>query len=182
MFIYRPPSTVYRRRKERVNPVEILSGSRTLTKQPNSKHCFVCGMENPHGLQLSFYEQESGEVVAETIVPERYQGYPGVVHGGIVAAMLDEVAMRAAMVADHNRFMVTAKMTLRYRKQIPVEAPLRFIGRIERAGGRTTTAHGEIRLPDGSVGAEVEAMMVDYPEELANEAGLEQLGWKVYPD
>ena len=162
--------------------MEILPGSRTLTKQPNSKQCFVCGLENPYGLQLSFYEQEGGEVVADTIVPERFQGYPGVVHGGIVAAMLDEVAMRTAMVADHDHFMVTAKMTLRYRKQIPVEKPLRLIGRLDRAGGQTTTARGEIRLPDGSVGAEVEAMLVDYPEELASDTKLARLGWKVYPD
>ena len=90
--------------------------------------------------------------------------------------------MRTAMVADHDHFMVTAKMTLRYRKQIPVEKPLRLFGRLDRAGGQTTTARGEIRLPDGSVGAEVEAMLVDYAEELASDTKLARLGWKVYPD
>ena len=152
------------------------------TKQPNSRNCFVCGLGNPDGLQLTFYEQEAGQVVAETIVPARFQGYPGVVHGGIVAAMLDEVAMRSAMVDDHLRFMVTAKMTLRYRKAIPVEQPLRLVGRIERAGGQATTATAELRLPDGSLGADVEAMMVDYPEPLGGAAEFEELGWKVYPD
>jgi len=152
------------------------------TKQPNSRSCFVCGLDNHDGLQLTFYQQEGGQVVAETIVPTRFQGYPGVVHGGIVAAMLDEVAMRSAMVDDHLRFMVTAKMTLRYRKAIPVEQPLRLVGRIERAGGSATTATAELRLADGSLGADVEAMMVDYPEPLGGAAELEELGWKVYPD
>ena len=109
--------------------MEITKAAASRTKQPNSKHCFVCGLDNPHGLQLTFYEHAGGEVVAEISVPARFQGYPGVVHGGIVAAILDEVAMRSAMVDDHLRFMVTAKMTLRYRKAIPVEQPLRLVGR-----------------------------------------------------
>jgi acyl-coenzyme A thioesterase PaaI-like protein len=153
-----------------------------LNKQPNSKHCFVCGLENHHGLQLTFYEDDNGQVIAETTVPEQFQGYPGVVHGGIVAAMLDEVAGRVAMIEDPNDFKVTAKMTLRYRNQIPVGQPLKIVGQMERTGGRAARARGEIRLPDGSVGAEVEALLVDYPEAIATEAILEQLGWKVYPD
>ncbi len=153
-----------------------------LTKQPNSKDCFVCGLENVHGLQLSFYQDSDGQVIAETVVPKRFQGYPGVVHGGIVASMLDEVAMRAAMVEDHNRFMVTARMTLRYRRQIPVEQPLTMVGRLERGAGSRRTARGELRLPDGSIGAEVEALMVRYPEAIDDQANLERLGWKVYPD
>ena len=162
--------------------MEITKAAVSRTKQPNSKHCFVCGLDNPHGLQLTFFAQAGGEVVAEITVPARFQGYPGVVHGGIVAAMLDEVAMRSAMVDDHLRFMVTAKMTLRYRKAIPVEQPLRLVGRIKRAGGQATTATAELHLPDGSLGADVEALMVDYPKPLGGAAELEELGWKVYPD
>ena len=156
--------------------------SQPTTKQPNSKHCFVCGLENHHGLQLAFYQDQGGTIVAETTVPDQYQGYPGTVHGGIVAAMLDEVATRTAMVEDPNQFKVTVKMTLRYRKKIPTGEPLQMFGRISRDGGRGATATAEIRLPDGSVGAEVEVLMVDYPEQLAEPEELEQLGWKVYPD
>lgn len=153
-----------------------------LLKQPNSRNCFVCGMENKNGLQLKFYQDEQGQVIAQTVVPERFQGYPGVVHGGVLASMLDEIAMRAAMVDDHNRFMVTARMTLRYRKQVPVGQPLTMVGRLERAGGAGSMARGEVRLPDGSVGAEVEALMVEYREPIAEAGNLERLGWKVYPD
>lgn len=66
-------------------------------RQPNSRHCFVCGVENPHGLHLTFKQTAPDEVTVEYTVPEHFQGYPGVVHGGIVAAMLDEVAGRAHM-------------------------------------------------------------------------------------
>jgi acyl-coenzyme A thioesterase PaaI-like protein len=152
------------------------------TKQPNSKLCFVCGVENHRGLQLSFYHDESGTVYAEVTVPDQFQGYPGTVHGGIVAAMLDEVATRAAMVEDPNNFKVTARMTLRYRKKVPTGEPLQMIGWIERQSSRASKATAEIRLPDGSLGAEAEALMVDYPEPFVEGDELERLGWKVYPD
>jgi hypothetical protein len=53
------------------------------TLQPNSRHCFVCGLENQFGLKLRFYETGPGEVTAEYTVPDQFQGYPGLVHGGI---------------------------------------------------------------------------------------------------
>ena len=99
-----------------------------------------------------------------------------------MAAMLDEVATRAAMVEDPNNFKVTARMTLRYRKQVPTGEPLQLIGWIEHEGERASRATAEIRLPDGSVGAEVEVLMVDYPEPLVEQGELDRIGWKVYPD
>ena len=69
-------------------------------KQPNSNHCFVCGRNNPYGLHLKFYESSPGEVIVEYTVPEQFQGYPGVVHGGVVAAILDEVTGRTQMGGD----------------------------------------------------------------------------------
>ena len=156
--------------------------AQALTKQPNSKHCFVCGVENHSGLRMAFYHDANGSVIAEVTVPEQFQGYPGTVHGGIVAAMLDEVATRAAMVEDPNDFKVTARMTLRYRKNVPTGEPLQIIGRIEREGGKASKAMAELRLPDGSLGAEVEVLMVNYPDPFVEGSELERLGWKVYPD
>ena len=79
------------------------------TLQPNSRHCFVCGLENHFGLKLRFIETGPGEVSAEYTVPDQFQGYPGLVHGGIVTAMLDEVTGRAHMSDGETRFMYTAK-------------------------------------------------------------------------
>jgi len=152
------------------------------TKQPNSLKCFVCGVENPVGLHLAFYDQADGDVISEVTVPDCYQGYPGVVHGGIVASMLDEVAGRAAMEGDTTRFMMTAKMEIRYRKPIPIGQPLRLVGRLEKRRGRLTMVHGEVRLADGSVGAEAEALLSDIPDIFDGAAGPERTGWRVYPD
>jgi acyl-coenzyme A thioesterase PaaI-like protein len=155
---------------------------KTATKQPNSSHCFVCGLENDFGLRMAFYETGPEEVTAEYTVPERYQGYPGVVHGGIVAAMLDEVVGRTAMIDDHTRFWVTAKMEIRYRNTVPIGEPLRLIGRLEKKRGRLTVASAELRLPDDSVAADVKAILADQVDTPISEADLEALGWRVYPD
>lgn len=150
--------------------------------QPNSRHCFVCGLANPVGLKLRFYESAPGEVIAEYTVPEKYQGYPGVVHGGIVAAMLDEVCGRAHMQGDPPRFMFTARLEVRYRRNVPVGEPLRLVGRAGKSRGRMATASGWVYGPDGLLLAEADALLVNVPEETVRSVDLEALGWKVYED
>jgi uncharacterized protein (TIGR00369 family) len=151
-------------------------------KQPNSRHCFVCGLENTAGLQLKFYNTNPGEVTVEYTVPDHFQGYPGVVHGGIVAALLDEVTGRAHMHTDTQRLMYTAKLEIRYRKNVPIGQPLRIIGRVEKNKKRIATAKGEIYGPDGDLLAEADAILVNVPEDVIDSVDIDALGWKVYPD
>lgn len=153
-------------------------------RQPNSRSCFVCGLENPHGLGLKFYETGEGEVAADYVVPEHFQGYPGVVHGGIVAAMLDEICGRAHMVGvtQKTRFMYTARLKVRYRQHVPTGKPLRLVGRARKRKSRSATATGEVYGDDGQLLAEAEAILVDLPELAVDDSRLEALGWKVYED
>ena len=153
-----------------------------MEKQPNSLNCFVCGIENPCGLHLKFYTTGPGEVTANYTVPECYQGYPGVVHGGIVAAMLDEVTGRVHMGAYPPRFMYTARLEMRYRRNVPVGQPLRLVGQAGKSKGRTATAVGMIYDQEGVLLAEAEALLVDVPTDVVGGVDLETLGWKVYPD
>ncbi len=152
--------------------------------QPNSRHCFVCGLENPFGLHLRFYQTGPGQVATKYTVPDHFQGYPGVVHGGIVAAMLDEVVGRAIMGPDPAapRFKYTARLTVRYRKNVPTGKPLRVIGQIEQDRGLRTTARGKILDAEGQVLAEAEGLLVDVPEDVVDSTDLESLGWRVYPE
>jgi uncharacterized protein (TIGR00369 family) len=151
-------------------------------KQPNSRHCFVCGLENPQGLRLEFHETGPGEVRAQYVVPEVYQGYPGVVHGGIVAAMLDEMCGRAHMSgpAESSRFMYTARLEIRYRGTVPLGQPLHLMGRALKSKARTATSLGEIRDASGQLLAEAKAVLVDMPDEMLTDLDLDALGWKVY--
>ena len=85
-------------------------------KQPNSRHCFVCGLENPVGLKLRIYRTEPGVIETTYTAPDHFQGYPGVLHGGIVASLLDEISGRAHMGDPSTpRFMFTGKMEIKYR-------------------------------------------------------------------
>lgn len=151
-------------------------------KQANSSHCFVCGIENQFGLQLSFYNTASGEVSCNVTVPGQYQGYPGIVHGGIVAALLDEVCGRAHMGGEQPRFMYTARLEVRYRKNVPVGVPLSVIGRVLNSKSRTATSSGIIFGPKGEVLAEADALLVEIPEEFIDSIDFDELGWKVCDD
>jgi acyl-coenzyme A thioesterase PaaI-like protein len=156
--------------------------SSSASKQPNSRHCFVCGVDNPVGLKLRFYETEQGGVAASFTAPAHFQGYPGVLHGGIIAALLDEVVGRAAMVGDHSHFRLTAKLEIRYRKPVPIGEPLTLKGTVDRRRGHTVTAHAALYLPDGSLGAEAQGLLADLPDLIDSPDQLEALGWRIYPD
>jgi uncharacterized protein (TIGR00369 family) len=149
--------------------------------QPNSRHCFVCGVSNPFGLHLRFYDTAPGEVTADITIPEQYQGYPGVVHGGIVAAMLDEVAGRTIM-SNPPRFMFTARLDIRYRKNVPIGKPLRMVGNLLKSRSRMVTAKSVIYNQEGTLLAEAEALLMDVPENLLKQVDIDALGWKVYQD
>lgn len=151
-----------------------------MTLQPNSNFCFACGLANEFGLQMKFYNSGPGEVTAQYTVQEQYQGYPGVVHGGIVAAMLDEVAARTHLGGDNPRFMYTAKLNIRYRKNVPIGKPLRIVGKIGKSKKRAATATGEIYGPDEELLAQADALLIEVPDEMLDSVDIESLGWKVY--
>jgi acyl-coenzyme A thioesterase PaaI-like protein len=152
-----------------------------VNKQPSSEHCFVCGLRSPVGLRLGFHDDGVSEVRAEYSIPAHYQGYPGISHGGIVAAILDEALGRVAMIGNPNRFTVTVRMELKYRQPVPVETPLVIVGSAVKLRGRLVQARGEVRLPDGGVATEAEATLADMPEALATPDQLAALGWRVEP-
>ncbi len=153
-----------------------------MDKQPNSRYCFVCGVQNPIGLHLVFYnDPASGQVRAQITVPDPYQGYPGIVHGGIVAAILDEVAGRAVLLhtSDEN-LMATLRLTVRYLRPTPTGVPLTVVGWVEQLGGVGARVAGQIRLPDGTVSAECQATLATVSEEFRGRWEDEKPYWKVY--
>jgi uncharacterized protein (TIGR00369 family) len=116
-------------------------------------------------------------------VPEHFNGYPGIVHGGIVAAILDEVAGRAVLVnGSADDLMVTLKIEVRYRQPTPTLTPLTVIGRVIQPGQSRARVYGEIRLPDGAVTAEAELVLVRPPQAIRDGWVAEKEFWKVYPD
>ncbi|HAA90045.1 MAG TPA: hypothetical protein DCE07_05680 [Peptococcaceae bacterium] len=109
---------------------------------PAAKKCFVCGDGNPSGLQVRFYH-DGNEAKAVFIPDSRWEGYPGVVHGGILASLLDEVMYKAVFASEGN--VVTARMSVRFRNPARVGSLLHLVGRVGEKKGRFVTAKGEIR-------------------------------------
>lgn len=159
----------------------------TKIKQPNSRHCFVCGLENPIGLRLSFYELEEGVVETEFIAGEQFQGYPGVLHGGVTASVLDEVTSRAYIGADvHNpRFVFTGKLEIKYRKNVPLGKLLKFVGKVTKNKSRMIEAWGGVYdVETNELLAEGTGLHVAIPKGTfdTSASALEEIGWKVYAD
>ncbi len=113
---------------------------------PNSKTCFVCGEENAAGLQTRFYV-EDGVVKTRLNAKPHHCGYFNVVHGGVVAAVLDECMGWAGTLVT-ERMSYTADLTIRYLKPVPADRELIVSAEVVRAGKRMVHVRG--RITDGS--------------------------------
>jgi acyl-coenzyme A thioesterase PaaI-like protein len=91
-------------------------------------HCFGCGPLNPDGLQLKFSPAAGGSEAFYT-VPERFQSWAGMAHGGIVSLMLDEAVGWAAWHAGHPG--VTGRLQVSLRRPLKLGERVRIVGRVE---------------------------------------------------
>src|SRR5664280_1144529 len=96
---------------------------------PLNDWCFACGRQNPCGLKLEFEEQADTYVTHFTGGPQ-HQGYDGIMHGGIISTLLDEVMARYIYAKGMNA--VTARLEVRYVKPTPIGVPLLIQGRITK--------------------------------------------------
>jgi len=121
-------------------------------KQNISKCCFVCGIENSVGLKAKFYVSDKDETIALFTPRNNLQSYPGVMHGGISATILDETIGRAIMNSyGQDTFGVTLELNVKYKKPVPTDVELKVVGRITKDRGRIFEGSGELYLPDGTV-------------------------------
>ena len=108
------------------------------------RSCFGCGPAHPSGLRVRCFATEDG-VAAPIVVPRTYEGPPGAVHGGIVAAYLDEVLGGAAARVS-GKPSVTGELTVRYVKPVPSETPLLGRGRLVADHGRYVDVEGSLEV------------------------------------
>jgi uncharacterized protein (TIGR00369 family) len=124
-------------------------------KQPNSKMCFVCGLDNSFGLKTRFYELDDGQLMALFRPANEHQGYPGRLHGGIAATILDETIGRAIMLSCSDAIWgVTLDFSMKLRKPVPLDKEITVLARIVKDGRRSFEGEGEIILADGKVAVE----------------------------
>jgi len=149
-------------------------------KQPTSLGCFLCGKDNPRGLHVSWtQDNETKTVLCETEISEHYRSYPGIVHGGIVAALLDETSGRAIILDNGpESLMVTLKLEIVYKKVTPTNTKLKIYGRVKKTGASRAVVEGEIILPDGSVSASCTAIIMKPPQNILSGWAEEEEEWK----
>jgi uncharacterized protein (TIGR00369 family) len=132
-----------------------------MTQLPHTLGCLVCGRDNPHGLHLDLHvDADTGTVSTQFTPTAHHIGFEGIIHGGVLATVLDEAMVWAATWGG-RRFCVCAEMTVRYLRSAAVGQPLRVEARLtsdrkviqceglirETAGKTLTTASGKyIRL------------------------------------
>jgi len=129
---------------------------------PEHGSCFICGSENPHNLGLRWIIDENGVVSSEFTLSLAQQGPPGYAHGGLSAAVLDEVMGAAVWQAGY--IVAAAKIEVNYRKPVPLERPVTTRGHITRRVGRKIYARGEICLPSGIILVESKGLFVVAPQ------------------
>ena len=114
---------------------------------PYSAPCFVCGKENPAGLHTRFYVED--DVVKAKLHPRpEHCGYDNVVHGGVVAAILDETMGWAAARAI-IRMCLTGDLNVRYLKPVPADRELTVTTEVIRSNRRLAHVKGAIFDGDG---------------------------------
>lgn len=123
--------------------------------------CFACGPANPIGLRLRF--AADGETVRAEFTPgPHYQGYDGVVHGGIVAAALDDAM--AQLFHMKGQESLTARLEIRFRKEAPVGQRLVVTAWLTGRRARLFTAEAALSLSDGTRIAEAKGTFVRGPQ------------------
>lgn len=116
--------------------------------------CFACGINNPIGLKLKFREEADTYITNFTAGTE-HQSYDGIVHGGIISTLLDEVMTGYIYAKGYNA--VTAKLDVRFRKPTPIGESLKITGKMIGQRGNMIELSGAIQLADGTITAQGKA-------------------------
>lgn len=140
----------------------------------------MCGIENPHGLRATFFD-DGVEVWTEVTPAEHHQSWPGVLHGGVVTAILDETIGRVAFL--HDRWVQTAKLAVRFKKPAPLGVTLVARGRLVHDRRRLMEMQGELVVAGSNeLLAEAEGTFVPLADaardELAKRLGGDFAAWE----
>lgn len=127
--------------------------------------CFGCCTSNPDGLQMDFKEGDNGEIICKWEPQSKFDGWPGVIHGGIQCTLMDEVA---AWVVQHDLKVsgVTSKLDTKFIKPVHSSEPYLIIkGKLEKSAHRLAWIECSIENMAGERCAEATAVYFTYSKE-----------------
>jgi len=120
-------------------------------------HCFVCGELNRRGLRLPIYASRGRAWTDLTLGPD-FVGWADIAHGGILAALLDEVMGWALF--EHDCWGVTGEMSVRYLRPVDVTRPIHVEGEVTQLTRRLFRTAGRISNADGEACTTAQAVYV----------------------
>ena len=130
----------------------------------NDDHfCFACGHKNPDGLRLKFTYPQPGTCRAEFVPEQKYQGWKGILHGGIISTLLDEALAHAVGGAEGGggaSEAVTAELTVRFKKPVRIGSKIVLSGKVEKDNGKIVEASSELTDETGLVLASARGKLV----------------------
>jgi acyl-coenzyme A thioesterase PaaI-like protein len=142
--------------------------------------CLACGLKNPFGLKAFFYELVNNDIVAIFKPLEEHQSYPGRLHGGIAATILDETIGRAILIGQKKEIWgVTMAFQIHYLKPIPLDQELKVMGRITYEDERIFEGKGELILKNREIAATATGKYMKLPLEKIANFDLEENEWRV---
>ena len=124
---------------------------KVIGKQKNSKNCIICGMENNFGVKAPFYVLDDESAASIFSFKSEHQSYPGRAHGGMIAAMLDELIGRALWIKEPETYGVTTSLTVTYRRPVPYGKTIKARGYITFNSPRGFCAKGEVYDMNGNL-------------------------------
>lgn len=130
-------------------------------------NCFGCGATNPWGLHLQFFAEPDGTVRTRWVPQLNHQGYEGMVHGGIISTVFDEVMAWA--VSSAGIWAVTGRLNTTFRKPVEIGVPTIARAEVVEALSRTVEVKATIvREADQVLLAEATGLFVRVPQETAD--------------
>jgi acyl-coenzyme A thioesterase PaaI-like protein len=124
----------------------------------SDQHCFVCGEENPQGLHVTFQVDHKARTIrARHVFSKTYQGYAGLVHGGMLALLLDEAMVKLAY--ELSLPAVTGEITVRFPAPLFTGERILVHGNIARENRRVVLAEARAEKKGGVVVAEARARL-----------------------
>ncbi len=144
--------------------------------------CFVCGLDNEFGLKSRFYELETGELLGIFKPAEEHQGYPGRLHGGLAATLLDETIGRSIMITrSDNIWGVTVDFSMRLKKPVPLAGEVRVLARITDENKRFFEGSGEVILADGTIAVAGKGRYLKMDINKIADFDVDEQQWRVAP-
>jgi len=144
--------------------------------------CFVCGLQNGFGLKSRFYELEDEQLLAVFSPLQEHQGYPGRLHGGIAATILDETIGRAIMMTQSDSIWgVTVDFSMKLRKPVPIDGDVMVLAKIVNENKRMFTGVGAIMLPDGQIAVQAEGKYLKMDIEKIADFDHQGEDWVIVP-